>query len=216
MIVQVTESKYNVGSSRGYGIEVPDLEFKLNAILDTTRSTWPDPKDNRTQEEIDSGIPAPPPLPRELHEGDVFLFDGTVFAIDHDRLVQVVSETGPLAFQRVFDNLISPEIEFSYFEDDENDYSWDDELLELPEGLEEYIPKYEWMVIWHQNFWEGRNLRKEPVIRVGVTNNLFGITRYIYLTEWKLWYSKDDFDDIEIPYFLRQIMCWFYSEIGRI
>ena len=41
MIVDVTGSKYDVGCYRGYGIEVPNLVFKLNLIVDKKRSTWP-------------------------------------------------------------------------------------------------------------------------------------------------------------------------------
>lgn len=212
MIVEVTGNKYKVGCGRGYGIDVPNLEFKLNYILDKDRSTWPKPKDNRSQEEIDAGIPGPEVI-KELKEGDIFLLDGTLFAIDHDRLVQVVSETGPLAFQRIFDTIISPEIDFSCLEDDYNTYSWDDDLRELPDGLTEYTPPYEWMKIWHENFWADRNLRENPVIRVGVTDLE---TRYVYMTKWKLYYSQEDFDESEIPYYLHNIMCYFYSEVGRI
>lgn len=215
MIVQVTGNKYNVGCGRGYGIEVPNLEFKLNCILDPNKSTWPNPVDTRSQEEIDAGVPGPEVV-KELHEGDIFLLDGTLFAIDHDKLVQVISETGPLAFQRIFDSIISPEIDFLCLEDEDNSYSWDDELLELPENLTEYTPPYEWMKIWHENFWEGRNLRQEPIIRVGVTDEIFEETRYLYLTRWKLYYSTQDFDTTQIPYYLRHVMCYFYSEVGRI
>lgn len=216
MIVQVTGNKYNVGCGKGYGINIPNLEFKLNCILDPDRSTWPEPVDNRSQEEIDAGVPGPSEIDKELHEGDIFILDGTVFAIDHDRLVQVVSETGPLAFQRIFDSIISPEIDFMCLEDEDNTYSWDDDLLELPEDLIEFTPKYEWMRIWHENFWEGRNLRQEPIIRVGITDKILKETRYFYLTKWKLYYSSSEFDENEVQYYLRHIMCYFYSEVGRV
>lgn len=215
MIVTVTRSKYQVGCGRGYGIDVPNLEFKLNFILDKDRSTWPEPIDTRSIEEIDAGVPVPEPYKRELHEGDVFLLDGTLFGIDHDRLVQIISETGPLAFQRIFDSIIAPEIEFMCFEDEDNTYTWDDDLQELPENLEVYTPKYEWMKIWHENFWTDRNLRQDPIIRVGITDNIFGETRYLYLTKWKLYYSTLDFDESDIKYYLYHVMCYFYSEVGR-
>lgn len=217
MIVTVSGNKYQVGCGRGYGIEVPSLEFKLNYILDADRSTWPTPVDTRTQEEKDAGVPGPEPYPRELKEGDIFLLDGTLFAIDHDRLVQVVSETGPLAFQRIFDSIISTEIEFSYYENLGGDYSWDDDLLRLPEdeNLKDYVPKYEWMKIWHENFWTDRNLRQEPIIRVTVTDSLLGLKRPLYFTRWLVRYDPNLFDVSELEFQVKQIMCWFYSEIGR-
>ena len=216
MIIQVTGNKYQVGCGRGYGIEIPNLEFKLNCILDIHRSTWPKPIDTRSQEEIDAGVPGPDSYPQELHEGDIFLLDGTLFGIDHDRLVQIVSETGPLAFQRIVDSIIGPEIDFMYLEDTDNSYSWDDDLLELPENLTEYTPPYDWMKIWHENFWTDRNLRQEPIIRVEVTDEALGMTRTLYLTRWKLYYSQEDFEESEIPYYLRHVMCYFYSEVGRV
>lgn len=206
MIVQVTNSKYNVGCGRGYGIDIPNLEFKLNCILDKKRSKWPgDDKENP-----DAGESGPE---RELHEGDIFLLDGTLFAIDHDRLVQVISETGPNAFQRIYDSIISPELDLLCFEDEDNNYSWDDDLKELPENLMEFTPKYELMKIWHEKFWTDRNLREHPIIRVTISDVVFNEPRYIYLTDWKLYYSKTDFDESEIPFYLHHIMCYFYSEV---
>ena len=106
MVIEVTGNKYNVGCGRGYGVDIPNLTLKLNLIVDRDRSTWPTPVDKRTQEEKDAGVPGPSPK-TEIEEGDVFVLDGTVFAVDHDRLVQVVSETGALAFQRIYDRFIN-------------------------------------------------------------------------------------------------------------
>ena len=142
--------------------------------------------------------------------------DGTLFGIDHDRLVQIISETGPLAFQSIFDSIITPEIDFMYLEDEDNTYSWDDDLTELPENLIKYTPKYEWMKIWHENFWTDRNLRQFPIIRVGITDKVFEETRYLYLTKWMAYYSGEDFEESEISYYFRHVMCYFYSEVGRI
>lgn len=210
MIIQVTGTKYRVGCNRGYGINIPNLEFKLNLIIDKKRSTWPD---SRTKEEIDAGVPGPV---KEIKEGDTFLFEGTILAVDHDRLVQVISETGPLAFQRIYDSYIKPEIEFSEFEDDDNNYSWDDDLKELPQNLEEYTPSYNWMKIWHDNFCKDRNLRKDYIIRVKITDILLGLSRFVYMREWKIYYSKEDFDNTEIEYYLKKIMSYFYSEVERV
>lgn len=217
MIVDVTGSKYAVGCNRGYGIEVPNLVLKLNLIVDKKRSTWPI-NDTRTQEEKESGVPAPAPEKTELEEGDVFVYEGTVFAIDHDRLVQIVSETGPLALNRIWENQIKPEIEFSYFEDNDNEYSWE-ELKTLPEEesvYQRFVPPYEQYKIWKENFVKDRNLRPIYTIEVKIKDSMIGFTRSVYLRPSGVFYKEQDFSEEELKFYFKKIMCWFYSEVGRV
>lgn len=216
MVIEVTGNKYNVGCGRGYGMDIPNLVLKLNLIIDKDRSKWPTPEDKRTQEEKDAGVPGPSPK-TEIEEGDVFVLDGTVFAVDHDRLVQVVSETGALAFQRIYEEIIKPELDFCYFEDDDNEYSWD-ELKELPEDIEffEYIPPYEWMKIWRENFVKDRNLRPDYTIKVEIKDLMLGFVRGFYMKSSKIYYLGDQFSEEELKYYLHKTLCWFYTEIGRI
>lgn len=204
MIVEVTESKYNVGCGRGYGIDIPNLTLKLNLIIDKDRSTWPEAKDGEK------------PV-KEIKEGDVFILNGTVFAVDHDRLIQVVSETGVYAFKRIYEEIIKPEIEFSYFDDDDNEYSWE-ELEKLPDDkvLSEYIPPYEWMKIWRENFVKDRNLRPDYTIQVTIKDCFLGFSREIYMKSSKVYYLDSQFSEDELKYYLRKTLCWFYSEIGRV
>lgn len=216
MVIEKTASKFQVGCGRGYGVNIPNLALKLNLIIDKDRSTWPTPPDTRTDEEKEAGVEPPKPT-REIEEGDVFVLDGTVFGVDHDRLVQVVSETGVLAFDRIYKEIIGPEIEFSYFEDEDNEYSWE-ELEKLPDDkiLTEHVPPYEWMKIWRENFVKDRNLRPDYTIQVTIKDSLLGFTREIYLKSTKAYYEDDQFSEDELKWYLQKIMCWFYSEIGRI
>lgn len=211
MIIQKTASKYQVGCKRGYGIEIPDLEFKLNLIIDKNRSEFPDA---RTDEEKEAGVL----VDKEIHEGDTFLIDGTIFAVDHNRLVQVISETGPLAFQRIFDEVISPELEFLGFEDPDNEYAWE-EIDKLPEDkpLEEYYPLYSWLRIWKERFvTEARNLRPVYTIKVTITDSVFGFSRDIYLQSQTIKYSPDEFDEDEIAWYVEKVFGWFYNEVDVI
>lgn len=198
MRIELTTNKYNVGCGRGYGINIPNLTLKLNLIIDKDRSIWPDEN-------------------KEVKEGDVFLLDGTIFAIDHDRLVQIVSETGIYAFKRVYEEIIKPELDFCYFEDDDNEYSWD-ELKELPEDIElqEYTPQFEWMKIWRENFVQDRNLRPDYTIKVEIKDLMIGMVREIYMKSSKVYYLEDQFSEEELKYYLHKVLCWFYSEVGRV
>ena len=216
MIIEVTNSKYKVGCGRGYGIDIPNLTLKLNLIIDKDRSTWPTPPDTRTDEEKENGVKLPEPT-KELQEGDVFILDGTVFAVDHDKLVQVISETGAYAINRIYEEIIKPEIEFSYFEDEDNEYSWE-ELEKLPddEVLSEYVPPYNWMKIWRENFVKDRNLRPDYTIKVTIKDRLLGFSREIYMKKSKVCYSDSHFSQDELKYYLYKTLCWFYSEIGRV
>lgn len=216
MIIEVTNSKYKIGCGKGYGIDIPNLTLKLNLIIDKDRSTWPTPPDTRTDEEKENGVKLPEPT-KELQEGDVFILDGTVFAVDHDKLVQVISETGAYAINRIYEEIIKPEIEFSYFEDEDNEYSWE-ELEKLPddEVLSEYVPPYNWMKIWRENFVKDRNLRPDYTIKVTIKDRLLGFSREIYMKKSKVCYSDSLFSQDELKYYLYKTLCWFYSEIGRV
>lgn len=201
MIIELTESKYNVGSGRGYGIDIPNLTLKLNLIIDRDRSKWPSEKEET----------------HEIKEGDVFLLDGTVFAVDHNRLVQVVSETGVYAFKRVYNEIIKPELDFCYFEDEDNEYSWE-EVKELPGDIEflEYTPQYEWMKIWRENFVQDRNFRLDYTVKVEIKDSILGFTREFYMKSSKVYYQGDQFSEEELKYYLYKALCWFYSEVGRV
>lgn len=215
MIITKTTSKYRVGSNRGYGIDVPNLAFKLNLIVDKERSTWPAPEDTRTEEERDSGVPLPEPV-KEIEEGDVFELGGTVFAVDKDRLVQVVSETGPLAFQRIYNEIIEPELELSYFEDSDHTYSWE-EVDSLPQDLQQFSPEYKYMKVWEDNFVTDRNLRPRYTIKVTMTDNLLGLSQILYITkDYKISYSEDDFTEEAIEYYYKRVLSWFYFKVGRV
>ena len=215
MVITVTQSKYQVGCGRGYGIEIPNLVLKLNLIVDKDRSEWPKPTDTRTQEEIDSGVPEPV-VKTELEEGDVFELEGTVFAIDHDRLVQIVSETGGLAIKRIYEETIKPELEFSYFDDEENDYSWEEVDSIQPEFSDEYSMPYSWMKVWKDNFVKDRNLRPKYIIKVTITDSILGFKREIYITPSKVLYSGNQFSEEEIEWYIKKVLSWFYVEIGRV
>lgn len=211
MIITKTTSKYQVGCKRGMGIEIPNLVDKLNLIIDKERSQWPTQKDldDKVQENLDLG------LEHELKEGDVFVVDGTVLAVDHDKLVQVVSETGPLAYKRIYEEIIEPEIEFSYHDDEDNSYSWE-ELEDCPKNLKEYFPKYSWLMVWKNNFEKGRNLRPIHTIKTTITDDLFGITREVYIThDLKVFYDENQFSEEEMDFYFKNVMSYFYSEVGR-
>ena len=217
MVIEVTKSKYNVGCGRGYlSVDIPNLALKLNMIIDKDRSTWPEPEDTRTEEEKNSGVPAPAPK-REIEEGDVFILNGTIFAVDHDRLVQIISETGNFAFKRIYEEIIKPEIEFCYFDDDDNEYAWK-ELDELPDPHEftEYTPPYSWMKIWKENFVTDRNLRPDYTIKVDITDVMINYTRSFYMKPHRIYYKDSEFSEDELKFYLHKTLCWFYSEVGRV
>ena len=192
MIIEKLSSKYKVGCGRGIGIDIPDLVFKLNLIIDKKNSAWPEEDGEH-----------------ELAEGDVFVIDGQVFAVDKDRLVLVISETGPKAHERILKEVIEPEFEFSCFEDPDNDYAW--EITKETTGLTEYTPPYSWMKIWQEKFLRDQNFTKEIKIKATITDSMLGLSRSMVLSGFKIYYSEADFTEDERDYFLKKLMSWFYS-----
>lgn len=82
MIIEVIPQKYNVGCGRGQNSNyLSELPKKLNSILEKEKS------------KVENDF--------EFKPGDCFLYEGTVFAIEPDKLIQILSETGVLAVERI-------------------------------------------------------------------------------------------------------------------
>ena len=45
---------------------------------------------------------------------------------------------------------------------------------------------------------------------------MIGFTRSVYLRPSGVLYKEQDFSEEEIKFYFKKIMCWFYSEVGRV
>lgn len=121
MKVTFLAEKYRVGTDRGlYAHEKKGILEDLNLVIDLKHSEYPkkwvETEDKKayhetetTMDEFFEGRPE-----KKLEPGDMFVYDGQVLAIDRpDRLIVVVSESGPLAVQRFVEEILSAEVKMA-------------------------------------------------------------------------------------------------------
>lgn len=169
MIINVLDQMYKVGCGRGInGLEKPDLLNKLNAIIDWTKSEFPPKQVGEEEKQVTDMegniITETVPILKEnrdflgddpeLKPGNCFEYRGQIIAIDDpNTLVLIVSETGPFALERLWDEVISPEIELMY-----NDYPINSVNIEdvpensIPENFEEGRIDWKYWRIWKDIF----------------------------------------------------------------
>lgn len=195
MVIKKTKSKYRVGCGRGQNkAELPNLLYKLNLILDK--------KGSGLEDDV------------ELRDGDVFELDGTILAVDGDNLVQIVSESGPLAVKRLLDEVICPEILLSEKDISNYSFKWE-EVDSLPAEFEKVTPSYPLMRIWNKIFVENR-LSDTSYVKINLTDEI-GLDYEVYLKGYDAYIRKSDFlgnDDFAL--ILEIILSFFYQDVERI
>lgn len=105
MKVTILNQKYKVGCGKGVNyLDRVGILSDLNKIIDWDNSTFPKDKEGIENRKFLGDEP-------QLAPGNCFEFSGQVIAIDsEDRIVLVVSETGPLALERLLSETIQPEL----------------------------------------------------------------------------------------------------------
>lgn len=242
MIIAVLDQKYKIGSGRGISaIEKPGLLQKLNLIIEWDLCSFPKKEVGKKEEEVDvlddEGNPTGEKTKKEvpileedkeflgkepeLKPGNCFLYDGQVIGIDtEERLVLLVTETGPLAIQRLWDDTIEPELTLVYNDSPVDRVDW--QLIEeknLPPDveLEEGRIDYKYWKIWRDRFVEGR-LDKEfkSLIECKLESDDFLLPITIYLKPWSFLYSPDSMVDEEMTKeVVMQTLSWFIESYDR-
>lgn len=173
-------------------IDIPNLEFKLNSILNKEGSTWPSNVERR-----------------ELKEGDVILVEGTLFGIGHDKLYKLITESGPLSWNRIYEEIISKELDLLNFVDEDYEYSWG-KLENLPsENLKSITPDYYLIKLIHEKFWEKHGFDENTVVMVDIVDFY---TRSLYFNGWKVYYSEEDFTEREAEFFIDKSIRYLYND----
>lgn len=151
MKVTFIADKYRVGSNRGlYAHEKDGILDDLNLVIDLDGSKYPEVwvetedgkayhKTEMTQDEFFKDRSE-----KKLEAGDMFVYDGQVFAIDRpDRLVLALSESGPLAVQRFIEEVLSVEVRMKMGDPEYGDGKLEmKEIEDLPTNLQKDAPYY--------------------------------------------------------------------------
>lgn len=213
MRITVLKNKYRVGSNKGImALDEPDVLFKLNQIVCWDSSLFPlKPKESENDPDIeDREFLGTNP---ELVPGSMFMVEGQVLAVENkDRLILVLSETGPLALQNLYEHEIIPEYELKFgYCGGEAEYE-EKTLSDIPEKYETYIVPYDIQKIFRDNFLEGRDLSKHDLcLKVKYESDNFLLPLNLYIQDWKISYNPLEVDPEQTLDMAKEVISWFYN-----
>lgn len=219
MIITILPNKYRCGSNRGItSIEKPGLIVKLNQIINWEASKFPyKPKESEDDPDIeDREFLGPDP---KLEPGNMFIYkDGQVLACDSpDRLILVMSESGPLALQRIYDEEISLEFELKFDYWSGNVQFEKAELSDIPANFESYTIPYNLMMIFKDNFLLGRDYpRKDLCLKCTLDSDNYIMPVTLYMQDWKISYDPMYVFPDQVQDTSKELIAWFYNHYEPI
>ena len=236
MVIEVLRQKYKVGCRRCINkIEKKYLLAELNMIIEWKYCSFPKKLDESKIEKDEDGNVIQPEggFPEDLyiedreflgHEpelkpGDCFLFEGQVIAVDEDdRLVLITSETGGLALQRVWEDIIEPEIDMIFNDFPINDVEWEEWTKDqIPANYEVVTPSYKYYKIWKDHFVSGRFEDNDDLcIKCEIDTDDLIMPTTVYMHKWNVRYDPNDFmDENQAKDIMTQVISWFYQYENR-
>lgn len=219
MIITVLPNKYRVGSHKGImALDEPNILTKLNQIICWDASHFPYKiKEKETDPDIeDTEFLGTDP---ELVPGSMFIYkDGQVIAVEsEDRLVLIMSETGPLALQNIYNNEISLEFELRFNYNGGNVTFEKKELKDIPDNFESYTVPYNLMMVFKNNFLLGRDYpRKDLCLEVNIESDSFVLPTTVYIQDWKISYDPIIVDTEQASDMAKEVIAWFYNHYEPI
>lgn len=226
MVIKVLEQKYDCGCNRGLSIlEDENLLRNLNLIIEWDLCAWP----KKLKEGFSGDAPSESDFEDnkkflgeepELKPGDCFLYKGQVIAVNSkDSLVLIVSETGNLALERIYEENIKPELSLLFSADDTVEVDWS--MLEDKDNIPDMqgelrIPQT--YRIWRERFLAGRG--EDVKIYCTVTSDDFVVPYHFILTDYCIKYYKSEFSDdkeeqSELRYIVNNVLAWFCNNYSR-
>lgn len=210
MIITILRNKYRIGSNKGMTyIDIPDLLFKVNTIIDWDLCTFPPKPDN--MEEQDREFLGKDP---ELKVGDMFIIgSGQVCAFENEnRLILCISESGYGALQRIYDEQIS--VEFDY------KMNYIGTKVEFNNIQPDQIPKdnvdiynvpYSTMIMFKERFLMGRP-EYTPFLEVTMETDNFFMPIHLYISDWKILFDQSScLPEEAFEETTKELMSWFYN-----
>lgn len=214
MRITVLPNKYRIGSNRGImALDEPGVLGKINSVVCWDSSLFPlKPKENETDPNVeDREFLGPDP---ELVPGSMFIVKGgQVLAVENkDRIILVMSETGPLALQNLYENEITLEFQLK-FEYCEGQATYEKkDLQDIPADYETYTVPYNLMKIFRDNFLEGQDLPKKGLcLEVKYESDNFFLPLTLYIQDWKISYNPVEVDPEQAPDMAKEVIAWFYN-----
>ncbi len=219
MIITVLPNKYRIGSNRGITfLEEPNILAKLNQIICWGSSHFPyKTKENESDPDIeDTEFLGQNP---ELVPGSMFIVNGgQVIAVENkDKLILILSETGPLALKNMYENEISLEFDLKFNYWGGSAVFEKKELSDIPKEYESYTVPYNLMMVFKNNFLLGRDYpRKDLCLKVTLDSDNYILPATVYIQDWKISYDPVIVDPEQAPDMAKEVIAWFYNNYEPI
>ena len=203
MIIEKLTQKYPINCGKGVNkLEIPGLLPRLNMIIEWDLCKIPEGS------------------PQELVPGDCFLLNkGQVIAVnDENTLILYLSESGPLALDRIYEEQIKCEFDLLFSDlDPGTEITWKS-VSEVPDTHRtSYTPDYSLYKIWRDRFVTGRGFLENFIIELEYSSDMFlYMPQKIYMGPWKIWYNPSEIQEDMIKTVSEEILSWFYSNESRI
>lgn len=206
MVITILEQKYKVGCEKGITDEEQDkLHVKLNLVVEWDKCEWPKDSEGNPNTKYLGDEP-------ELKPGDCFFYDGNVIALDRkDRLILIVSETGPGALRRICNEIINEE--FKYLGCSAIDDIKCEVVDNIPDTHTKFpVPFYK-MRTFHEKFIFGR-YNPGDILKCEVK---YICPIEVYISDWNIAFDMNDLDDDKemVEYLRTEIFGWFYNNYSR-
>ena len=246
MVIEVLAQKYKCGCNRGLAkFEEPDLLSKLNIIIEWDLCKFPskveevdgdvevdvldengNPTGEKKKEKVEKEVEDRNFLgdDPELVPGNMFLLDGQVIAVDSENtLVLVLSQTGYMSLQRVWDDLIKPEIELVYNDYPVNNVTWKClDSFDEDYNIEARIP-FKLYSQWTSHFVDGRtDLKRDQDGKLNIECVLdsddFLFPIHLILTDHTAFVKDVEFDEEDGEEMNRAVvetLAWFIENYPR-
>lgn len=203
MIIEKLKQKYKINCGRGINkLEKPGLLPRLNMIIEWDLSKIPEGENS------------------ELVPGDCFMLgQGQIIGVNDDNtLILVLSESGPLALDRIYEEQIKCEFELLFSDlDPGTEIKWES-VSEVPDTHRtSFTPDYSLYKIWKERFIKGRGFLENFIIELEYISDMFlDVPQKVYMGPWKIWYNSNDIPEDMIKIVSDEILAWFYSNESRI
>ena len=225
MVIEISNMTYRVGCGIGYDkLTIPSLLVKLNTVIEWDFCRFPPLGKDASPDDPDKEDKKFLGDSPELKVGSVFKIGNQLVAIDDpDTLVLVMSETGIGGLQRVWDEMIEPEINLAFNIDGPDKLSVEKVSKDSIDGfdtMEFYNIPYVQAKIWKDRFFPGRpefECSDDEVLKVEMESDSFIFPVHAYLKGWGFFYNTMEMEDPdELKMFSEQMVKWFYDNYLRL
>ena len=221
MVIEISNWTWEAGSGKEADkLEIPSILHKMNSILEWKFCKFPPLGKDASPDDPDKENTEFLGTPPELKVGTVFKLGNQLLAVDsEDSIVMITSETGGLGLRRVWEDIISPEINLAFNVEGPESLSIEKaEASDIPDTWEDHKIPYAQAKIWRDRLIPGREdeyPEKGLVLKATLVSDSFAFPIHLYIQDWRISYDPMEMEPDELKMCTNEVMKWFYDNFTR-